>query len=619
MDFARAPAREETGGPDRPARMSVLDVEETGARSSIAGPLPNGERLPLPPQTSLPKPLQTLRLSLRQIEFVFRAQRELGDVFRIKPDPGREQAVVTSHPDHVKSLFTATPEQAPSVTGQSPLRPIVGSTSVLTAVGPRHLRQRKLLLPPFHGEAVERYVRMIEEVAAREIDRWPTGEPFALAPRMQAVTLDVIMSGIFGIEGRPAPGSNEHRLRRAIRVVLELSTRPEAQLAELLNRNREEPVGLLRVVLAYLDRHVYAIIAARRQAERGGDVLSLLLDATTEEGEHLTDEELRNELMTLVLAGHETTANSLAWTFERLLRTPHAYARLRDETRGDAGDSGYVEATIHEAMRTRPVIPIIGRIVTVPWRLGDYSVPAGTRGVDQHHTAPPPRGRVPRPVRVPARALPGQQAGHLHLDPVRRRDPALPRGCARDGGAAGGPERDRIADRHDRPRPAARAGEEPQRDDDPGRRRPRGGHGQDRLRRPPQMASSASDRLRWAVEVLAVAPDDRLLEVGCGHGVAVSLICERLDGGRITAVDRSPKMIEMARRRNRAHGPKARFVAARVEDADLGEELYDKVFAVHVAALHEPGEALDAVRRRLVPGGPCTSSAKRRAGGIRAG
>ena len=358
--------------------MSVLDVEETGARSSIAGPLPNGERLPLPPQTSLPKPLQTLRLSLRQIEFVFRAQRELGEVFRIKPDPGREQAVVTSHPDHVKSLFTATPEQAPSVTGQSPLRPIVGSTSVLTAVGPRHMRQRKLLLPPFHGEAVERYVRMIEEVAAREIDRWPTGEPFRLAPRMQAVTLDVIMSGIFGIEGRPAPGSNEHRLRRAIRVVLELSTRPEAQLAELLNRNREEPVGLLRVVLAYLDRHVYAIIAARRQAERGGDVLSLLLDATTEEGEHLTDEELRNELMTLVLAGHETTANSLAWTFERLLRTPHAYARLRDETRGDAGDSGYVEATIHEAMRTRPVIPIIGRIVTVPWRLGDYSVPAGT-------------------------------------------------------------------------------------------------------------------------------------------------------------------------------------------------------------------------------------------------
>ena len=105
-------------------------------------------------------------------------------------------------------------------------------------------------------------------------------------------------------------------------------------------------------------------------------MLSLLLDATTEEGEHLTDEELRNELMTLVLAGHETTANSLAWTFERLLRTPHAYARLRDETRGDAGDSGYVEATIHEAMRTRPVIPIIGRIVTVPWRLGDYSVPA---------------------------------------------------------------------------------------------------------------------------------------------------------------------------------------------------------------------------------------------------
>ncbi len=109
--------------------------------------------------------------------------------------------VVTSHPDHVRSLFTAKPEQAPSLTGESPLRPIVGPNSVLTAVGRRHMRQRKLLLPPFHGEAIEAYTRMIAEAAEREIDRWPIGEPFALAPRMQAITLDVIMAGIFGIEG----------------------------------------------------------------------------------------------------------------------------------------------------------------------------------------------------------------------------------------------------------------------------------------------------------------------------------------------------------------------------------------------------------------------------------
>ena len=113
----------------------------------------------------------------------------------------------------MRSLFTAKPEHAPSLTGESPLRPIVGPNSVLTAIGPRHLRQRKLLLPHFHGEAIELYTQSITDAAEREIGRWPVGRPFALAPRMQAVTLDVIMAGIFGIEGRPEPGTPEHRLR----------------------------------------------------------------------------------------------------------------------------------------------------------------------------------------------------------------------------------------------------------------------------------------------------------------------------------------------------------------------------------------------------------------------
>jgi ubiquinone/menaquinone biosynthesis C-methylase UbiE len=117
------------------------------------------------------------------------------------------------------------------------------------------------------------------------------------------------------------------------------------------------------------------------------------------------------------------------------------------------------------------------------------------------------------------------------------------------------------------------------------------------------VASNASNRLLWVAEVLAVAPDDRILEVGCGHGIAVSLVCERLDSGRITAVDRSPKMIEMAARRKQAQAGKARFIAASLEEADLGDEVYDKVFAVHVAALHRPGAGLDTVRRRLGPGG----------------
>jgi cytochrome P450 len=352
------------------------------APPSPAGPIEPSEAagLPQPPAIPLPPLLQTLRFNQRQIEFVFRARRELGEVFRMRGTiPGGP--VITSHPDHVRSLFTAKPEQAPSLTGESPLRPIVGPNSVLTAVGPRHMRQRKLLLPPFHGEAIEQYTQMIADAAEREIDRWPIGEAIALAPRMQAITLDVIMAGIFGIEGKPERGTPEHWLRFATKRIVAASTWPTAQLAELMNLNREEPVGVTRLALELLDRPTYAVIESRRRAadlDERRDILSLLLQAKTEDGAELSDKELRDELLTLVLAGHETTANSLAWTWERLVRNPAAHDALRDAVRG-AGDAGQqVEATIVEGMRSRPVIPIIGRRVKVPWRLGPYAVPADT-------------------------------------------------------------------------------------------------------------------------------------------------------------------------------------------------------------------------------------------------
>ena len=362
------------------AETPVSDGLVGEAPPSPAGPAPDdGMDVRLPPSLRLPRALQTLRFSVRQIEFVFRARRELGEVFLFRGIVDDEIDAVTCHPDHVRSLFTARPEDAPSLTGESPLRPIVGPNSVLTATGPRHMRQRKLLLPPFHGEAVQRYTEMIAEAADREIDSWPVGEPFALAPRMQAITLDVIMAGIFGIEGTPGKGTPEYGLRQTIRRAVNLSTRPEAQLFELLNLGSDEPVGPTRLFLSQLDRHMYAVIEARRAgAAQRTDILSLLLEAETEDGERLTDQELRDELLTLVLAGHETTANSLAWAFERLLRHPAAYDRLRDVARSDDDPDGYLEATIHETMRSRPVIPIIGRRVTVPWQLGEYRMPAGS-------------------------------------------------------------------------------------------------------------------------------------------------------------------------------------------------------------------------------------------------
>jgi cytochrome P450 family 135 len=352
------------------------------ASASLAGPIDEAELAGLrqPPPIPLPSLLQTLRFSQRQIEFVFRAHRELGEVFHFHGvvDGG---PVVTCHPDHVKSLFVAKPELAPSLTGESPLRPIVGPNSVLTAIGPRHMRQRKLLLPAFHGEAIERYVTMIEEATEREIDRWPIGRPFGLAPRMQAITLDVIMAGIFGIEGELDADSPEARFRTAIKRLVAASTLPMAKLAELANLGRDEPVGLTRHGVALLDRATYRVIERRRSdaglAERR-DIMSMLLQARTDEGEALSDREVRDELLTLVLAGHETTANSLAWAWERLLRHPDAHRRLIETVRKGSREEAEaeIEAVITESMRSRPVIPLIGRRVMVPWRLGDYGVAA---------------------------------------------------------------------------------------------------------------------------------------------------------------------------------------------------------------------------------------------------
>jgi cytochrome P450 len=351
------------------------------AAPSPAGPISEQEAAELraPPEVPLPRWRQVLAFSAREIEFVFRWRRELGEVFRFNGIiPGRP--TITSHPDHVRSLFTADPAVAPSLTAESPLLPIVGPNSVLTANGPRHLRQRKLLLPPFHGEAIERYAQAITTIADREIDGWPVGEPFALAPRMQAITLDVITAGILGIEGEAKRGTPERGLREAVKALTALSTTPIAKASELLNLGHREPVGLHKRGVAVLDRFTYGLIEQRRAEGDLGqrtDILSLIMRARTDEDEALSDREVRDELLTLILAGFETTANSLAWAWERLVRHPEAHRDLRDAVRGDDDADGAVERVILETMRSRPVIPAVGRRVQVPWRLGDFRVPAG--------------------------------------------------------------------------------------------------------------------------------------------------------------------------------------------------------------------------------------------------
>jgi len=302
---------------------------------------------------------------------------------------------ITSHPDHVKSLFLAKPAEAPTLTADSPLLPVLGPSTVLTSNGARHMRQRKLLLPSFHGDAISAYTAAIEGAITKELDSWHVGDTVEIASRMSAVTLDVIMSGVFGLDGEPTDGTPEWVLRDRLRRIVGTTTKPWFALVEQTSAGHSSPRFPLTTFTNPAYQAVDDVIRARRavaEAERGDDILSMLLTATDEAGVALSDYEVRMELLTLLLAGHETTANQLAWTMERLVRNPEPYDRLRESVRGgDSQAEAYIEAVIHESMRNRPVIPMVGRLLQRPWRLGEHQVPAGSAVlaniISLHHRA----------------------------------------------------------------------------------------------------------------------------------------------------------------------------------------------------------------------------------------
>jgi cytochrome P450 len=286
--------------------------------------------------------------------------------------------VLISDPQDVKTLFTAAPEIAPSGTGNSPIRPVMGERSVLVLTGPEHLRQRKLLLPPFHGERMREYEQTIVEATRADMAGWPLGEPMRLQERTRAITLEVILRAVFGVEAeRMDP------LRDAIAGLLAPMNSLRMVWLALRRMSLERPTGAIGRALDQLDETIYAELARRRVqqdlAERT-DILSLLMQARDEDGEPMTDDELRDELVTLLLAGHETTATSVAWAIERLVRHPQELARLVAEI--DAGPDGgerYATAVVNETLRVRPVVPIVSRMLTEDFELAGRRLPAGTR------------------------------------------------------------------------------------------------------------------------------------------------------------------------------------------------------------------------------------------------
>jgi cytochrome P450 len=329
----------------------------------------------VPPGPRTPGLLQLLAYGRDPLGFLSRRQQRFGDIFSVRfPYFGR--IVYVAEPELVKALFTGDPAVFHAgEANASMLEPALGPSSVLTLDDAPHMRQRKLLLPPFHGERVRRYGELIAQTTRREMESWPIGEPFAMRPHTQRITLAVIMRAVFGVD-------DEARLAR-FEVLIDEFARRVGMITTLppLRRNLGSfsPWGRFVRARRALDAFIYEEIALRRaepgHAERD-DVLSLLLGARDEQGEPMDDRELRDEMVTILGAGHETTATGLAWAVERLTRNPEALKRLRSSLA--AGEEDYLAATVKETLRSRPVIVDVGRKLTAPVRIGGYELPAGT-------------------------------------------------------------------------------------------------------------------------------------------------------------------------------------------------------------------------------------------------
>lgn len=335
--------------------------------------------LDLPPGPKQPRYAQALQWVMRPQEFAVRQRERFGDVFTLEFIDG-QPLVVLSDPEDVRTVFTGSAEVMHAGEANKLLAPILGSRSILLLDEAEHLRHRRLLLPPFHGERMLRYEQIMAEAAQRELATWQDGETIEMLPRMQAITLEVIMRAVFGIED----GLGKERLRVLLRTMLQQTTdMRQMALSLILGPDSERLQQRLDEVLRPVDEELYRVIAEHRGApdlEQREDILSMLLLARDEDGEPLSDEELRDELMTLLLAGHETTASSLSWAFEQLTQRPQTLERLTEELRGGE-DEAYVDAVIQETMRLRPVLPIVVRLLKQPITVGQgrFRLPAGTR------------------------------------------------------------------------------------------------------------------------------------------------------------------------------------------------------------------------------------------------
>ena len=326
----------------------------------------------------MPRALQTAIWFRRAQWMMAECRKRFGETFRLSI-AHEGTWVMLSNPEDVKAVFTGDPRLLHAGEANRILLPILGEHSLLLLDGSEHMAQRKLMLPPFHGARMQSYGTLMADIARAEIERWPSGTPIRVRPRMQALTLEIILRAVFGL----ADGERLATLRVELRRVLDHLTNPRwVAFLIALGPERIPRFPPFAREIARVDRLIYAVIAARR-ADRGteerDDVLSMLLSAAHEDGSPMTDRELRDELLTLLVAGHETTATALAWAVERLARHPAKLERLSHEVRD--GEEEYLRAVVYETLRLRPVISLVNRTLKTPMEFGGYELPAGVKVV----------------------------------------------------------------------------------------------------------------------------------------------------------------------------------------------------------------------------------------------
>jgi len=345
----------------------------TGAATTIEAPPAPSRTLPPGPRSAAATGARWIR---NPVELLEACRSRYGDAFTLE-FPGAGRNVFVSDPAAIKEIFARDRRGNGMPSSRDLLlKPVMGPRSVLLLEGDEHMRIRKLMLPPFHGERMRAYSAAIEAATERELSGWPVGERFALHPSMQSITLEVILSAVFGV----SEGARRDDLRRRLVAILEAGQSGKAQVLglALLRLGASGPYRAFERRLTQADDILLAEIAERRRdpalAERE-DILSMLVAARFDDGSAMSDAEIRDQLMTLLLAGHETTATALAWTFDLLFRDRERFGRLREEL--VAGDEDYLGAVCNEALRVRPVIPAVGRRLAEPLELGEHEVPAG--------------------------------------------------------------------------------------------------------------------------------------------------------------------------------------------------------------------------------------------------